>query len=402
MRFLALRLLLLILFSEYSYAESFYSLEQIINRIIKNNSALKSAYGQIRAREASKLQTGLYINPEIELIYLNAEENESEIGLTQEFELGAKRSWRVMIADKDIALAKLELADIKLKIINKAKRLYFEISNVQAKIEFFAEAVELAKKVLSSAKRRVRTGAAPNVEITRAELSLTAVNLNYIKLGRDLESKLTSLSALWGAEMVSFKVGRQKKIPKNIPSLQSLKEKFKQGENPKISIMKIIRIKQMSAIGLANANRIPNLTVGASFARNYDTDQNSLAFTVSLPLPLFNRNQGNMALRKIESNNAQLNYQSVSLELLEKLTLSYNAMRTSFDALKTYEKLILPNSLLAFKDIEKLYRLGTESYLSLLEAQKNLTEVKISQVDAKAEFFIQWSNIESILGESIL
>lgn len=376
------------------------TLKEILNLALLNNPDIQSSAWRIRSNEALKDQANLSINPELELEYTNADEDESEITLSQEFEIGGKRSSRVNVAKKELDASRFDFEVKRLSLIEDVKKLYYEIYTIQSRIKLFEETVQLAEKVLSFTKKRVTSGASPKVEVTRAQLALFAANIRFNNSKRKLITKLTSLAGLWGEfKFNSFRIDPKISIPKSLPELSALREKIK--NNPTLSKMKIMKERQLSVISLEKANRIPNLTFGATYAQNHESNDNSVALSVSFPLPLFDRNQGNIASSMIGKNLVRLDYERTYNELNLKLYDSYNQMKNSFEEIKVIKKLMLPNSLNAFKDIEHLYKKGRDSYLSLSEAQKNLTEVKISLIDSISSFYIEMAEIESLIGESI-
>lgn len=375
-------------------------LKDILKIVLEHNLNLKSDAWQIRSQEAAKVQANNSLNPEIELGYISSDENESEITISQEFELGGKRTSRVEVANKELEVSKFDFEIRRLSLIRKVKNLFFEIYTYQSKIKLFEETVKLAERVLSYTKRRVSTGAAPQVESTRAQLALTSARIRLNNSNRELKVKLASLASMWGdADLISFGISPSINIPKSIPEFTSLKEKIKQ--NPYLSKMHVMLERQLSVISMEKANRIPNLTVSATYGKNHDENKDSVGISMSFPIPLFDLNHGNILVSQIGKKQAKLNYESTYQKLVTDLSDYYNNMKNSFEEIKMNQNMVIPKSLDAFKDIENLYMKGRESYLSLSEAQKNITDVKISQIEAISNFYIQVSNIESLIGESL-
>ena len=143
----------------------------------------------------------------------------------------------------------------------------------------------------------------------------------------------------------------------------------------------------------------PDITLGAGYRRLYDDNDNSFLVWAAIPLPLFDRNKGavlesraNLSMAEAKLNLAR---QRLSKELharLIKLSVIRNSARTIRDR-------ILPAAEQALLEIDQAYRLGSQAYINVRDAQRTLAEIQSQLVETLVEGAQIAIEIEVITGK---
>lgn len=146
------------------------------------------------------------------------------------------------------------------------------------------------------------------------------------------------------------------------------------------------------------AKRIPDLTLGAGVKRTHDTRENLPLVTLSIPLPLFDRNQGNVleALRRVDKARDEQVFAQTRLQ--SELGQSYERMRAVEMEVNTLRDELLPAANSAFEAAGKGYELGKFGYLDALDAQRTLFQTNQQYVKALAEYHRNIAELERLVG----
>ncbi len=148
----------------------------------------------------------------------------------------------------------------------------------------------------------------------------------------------------------------------------------------------------------ANAEAIPDLEVGAGYHRGLDEGANLWSVGIGIPLPLFDRNQGERARFAAMSERATALLEQVRTERLLALRerhAALDAARTTWDVHRTR---VLPMAEEAFRRTNEAYRLGHSDYLEVVDARRSLSEARIETLDAKTQSYLTLFELEASVG----
>jgi cobalt-zinc-cadmium efflux system outer membrane protein len=149
-----------------------------------------------------------------------------------------------------------------------------------------------------------------------------------------------------------------------------------------------------ATIALEKSQRIPDVTVSLGGSRFEVDDGKAVRFGVSVPLPLFDRNQGNViasqARRQLTANQRQ----QALLSLQVKLNESYTRMASAFQNAQTLRDGILPAAAEAYETILTSYQAGRLSFLDLVQAQRTLLDVREQYLDTLESYHLNRAELE--------
>jgi cobalt-zinc-cadmium efflux system outer membrane protein len=152
---------------------------------------------------------------------------------------------------------------------------------------------------------------------------------------------------------------------------------------------------------LARARSVPSLTLGAGVKRFERTDDAALVFGASIPLPVFDRNQGNVTAAELRSGRASYWREAERVRLRAVLYGMCQEILHAAEEIRVLEEEVLAGAGAALVLAERGYEMGRFSQLDLLEAQRTLLELRRERIDAGMTRHTLVLEIERLLGVSL-
>jgi cobalt-zinc-cadmium efflux system outer membrane protein len=140
-----------------------------------------------------------------------------------------------------------------------------------------------------------------------------------------------------------------------------------------------------AAVEKARADRFQNWEMQAGYSHDNSTGFDTGGISVSIPLPLYNRNQGAISQADAELRAAQAEVGRVALDLRNRLALVFERYANAKEMVDRYEKSILPDAKEAIELNSHRYRAGEGSFPSLLLSQRDYLRTEVSYLDALRE-----------------
>jgi cobalt-zinc-cadmium efflux system outer membrane protein len=149
----------------------------------------------------------------------------------------------------------------------------------------------------------------------------------------------------------------------------------------------------------AQVEAIPNPTVGASYIRQYENRSHDLGISVSVPVPVWNRNQGNIQAAQAQVGEAVQQVRRVENDLTERLATAFGAYASARQRAERYRTAILPKTRETYQLSLKAYQGGQFEYLRVLQAQRSVAEANLEYVRSLSELWRSASEIAGLLLE---
>ena len=371
--------------------ENNITIQEVINLMLQHNPELSSFYREVQALEGTKIQAGKFKNPEftIEAEDINKQstgiQRFTTFRINQMIETGGKRVARAHAASIGQEIADRNYEAKRLELIARIANTFTDVLAAQERVHLAEENMQLAQKVVNSAARRVEAGKAPPIEETKSRVSLSTASIELVQTQRDLASMRKQLSLLWGESSPRFgKALGSLEIPVTLPPLEVLEQRIQ--NNPAI-LRSTKNIEQRKALlELEEARRIPDVTLGAGVRRYLFTDETTAVLNFTVPIPVFDRNQGNLIEAHQRISKAIDEQAAINLQFNMDLVRSYEALTASQNEITTLRNEVIPGAVSAFNTANRGYELGRFSFLEMLDAQRTLFQNKVLYVRALANY----------------
>lgn len=381
------------------------TLRQALARVMLHNPELTVFSWEIRIKEAEALQAGLLPNPELEFGMENfsgsgsfnkTNSAENTISLSQLIQIGGKRNKSRAAAALEGELAGWDFETKRLDVLTSTTKAFVTVLAMQQRVGQTEELAGLTERFLNTVVERVEAGVSSPVEQTRAKIALSAARIAQDQARLSLAEARKELAALWGEDMVTFDraAGSLEQVDP-IPPQEDLVVFLNQ--NPEIARWKTEGKQRDARLALERAKAIPDLTLSAGVRNLKETNDNAFVVGISVPLPIFDRNQGRIAAAVAARNKARYASQAAHSQAFANLAASYRNLSAAFVAAKALQEQILPATGQAFETIDIGYRAGKFGFLELLDAQRALFEVNGQYIEALAAYHQAKAEVERLI-----
>ena len=305
-------------------------LNEALTLALDNNPEIKAYLSNIEAKDGLVIQAGLFPNSEINIEIENFagsgaaqgfDEAETTVLISQLVPIYGKigKKEKVSRIIKDIA--ELDYQSKKLDIALSTKNSFNDVLTKQERLAQVEQLVKIAEQVNTTISDRVEAGKESPIEEKKSSIEYEQTNLLLTKARREIVASRKILASNWGDIDITFsEVIGDLYSTNNLPGLEELLNII--GNNP--DIQSSLRHQDLNSanIKLQNALGVPDPTFGIGYRRLSETNDNAIVAEFSMPIPFFNRNQGNIkeaSFNLTKSSQEYLNlYTMTQAKLAEK------------------------------------------------------------------------------------
>ena len=382
------------------------TLKRALSLAVMHNPELKAFSAEVQALEADTIQAGLFPNPDLEVEAENfggsgdfGDTNvmETTIQLSQLIELGGKRPRRKKVASAELDLGRwdyeIELSDL----LTEVAKSFAEVLGAQERQILREELVKLAVQVLNTVEERVRAGKVSPLEQTKARIALSTAKIDLDSAKRDLNVSRRQLAATWGSKAPLFQYVEGelfRAVP--IPPPEQLESQV--SHNPNVSRWSSESAHRRAVAELASANGIPDVTFSFGAKRHNEDDDTAFVAGFSLPIPIFDRNQGEVLSAQHRLVKVKEEEKAARLSALSALGERYESLSGAYAESMALKEDVLVAAQETFEAVTEGYEAGKFGVLDVLDAQRTLFEVKERYIDALVTYHIALADVERLTG----
>lgn len=376
------------------------SLDSALARAFANNPELAAARWEIDIAQGARQQAGLIPNP---VLSVDAEDTRRDsrttsVKLSQALELGGKRGARIDVARRGQELAALELERRRNQLRADVLDAYYTALRAQERTQLAGRSLALAERGVAVAQGRVNAGKASPVEATRAQVQLAEVRLELNRGQMEQDNAYRRLAMVTGAATSDFAgVQEQPLALAALPAPAQLLGRLPETTELRLAEQEVVQ--REASLGLEKAQRIPDLDV--SVGSQYDASARERVNLVglSMPLPLFNRNQGNVLSAARRADQARDLRNATELRLRTETRQALEQWNTARGEVQSFNQTILPAVQRAVDSATQGFEMGKFSFLDVLDAQRTLIGARTQYLAALAQTTDAWVRIERIYGD---
>ena len=276
------------------------TLAQARQRALVSNPRLAALSREVAAREAESTQAGLLPNPELAMELENfagsgdfsgIDAAEATVALSQRLELGGKRGRRRAVANRDRAIAETDLEAARVAVLAETNTRFITALAARERLTLAAEQVKVAEQMLTIVRDRISAGKTAPLDELRFRSLVAEARLKEEESRRQLALSHAELAATWGDDSPDFPavIGQFDQL-KPLPPWPEVAAAA--GQSPSAARQAAVTAGALDTVALEKSRGIPDLTVSLGLRNIRETEDTALVAGLSLPLPLFDRNQG--------------------------------------------------------------------------------------------------------------
>jgi outer membrane protein, heavy metal efflux system len=382
-------------------------LRQALALALTRNPELAAVNYDIRISEARVLQAKLLPNPDLEYTgenvagsgsYSGGNLSENTLLLGQLIELGGKRGARIREAASGRDLAEFDYETRKREIFLKTARDFVDVLALQRRVEINQQLVGLANDFIPVVVKRIEAGKASDLEKTRFDVSIGSARIDLEQARHDLNAARQRLASRWAALKPRFAsvVGTLDSAPASL-SLDALARRLP--GNPRLARFGAEIAQREAALAREKAAAIPDLTLRAGGRRINESNDTTAVIGFSIPLPLLNRNQGNVRAARDRVDRTDAEQAAIAGELMTELTEAYENLERARAAILILRENVLPGADAALKQTAEGYEAGRFSYLEVLEARRTTGAARIQYLQALTDYHKALLAVEALTAD---
>jgi len=347
------------------------------------------------AREFSNPKLDLSADSDISSLR-TSERQASHYGaaLTQTIETGGKRGARQLIARQNHAAAAATLESFLNNLKLDAAAAFAEAIALSRTADQKRQSAEFLANLVRAQRERLRVGDVGQVDVLQTQVEEQQFQTEVLAAESEAANAALALNSFVGRdrEQTRFIPRGNLDLPGRDFDLSKLVGEALQNRGDLVALRRT-RDSAQSGVRLAKVNRVPDVDVGLGWTRATKSEAtldptpefDTLGLTVSLPLPLWNRNKAAIATARFTAEQAQKQLESAELKAEVQLRQAFTAYRSAVERLNHYRGTILKDADAVLEAKRFSYQRGQATLLELLEAQRKANEVHAGYNDSLAD-----------------
>jgi cobalt-zinc-cadmium efflux system outer membrane protein len=390
-------------------------LEQAIQLAIKHNHALRAAQNTIQQSEAEETTAAIRPNPVFTYddLYVpifspnqlsgSTLDNitEFDLGFTYTFERGHKRQARIDAAKDATAVTRSQVKDNERSLTFNVAQQFVNVLQAKADLELANQDLASFQQTVDISTSQYKAGATSEGDLLKIKLQMLQFQTDVSAAKLALIQSLLGLRQLLGFESVPADydvIGDLAYAPMrgNQEDLQSLALK----QRPDLQAAQQGVAASQSQYQLAKANRSRTLTT--TFDYTHVSALNSAGFTVNMEIPIFDRNQGEIARTHYAITQANELQSAAAETVMTDVANAYQAMKVNDEIIQLYTSGYLQQAQDSRDISEYAYKRGAASLLDFLDAERSFRATQLAYRQALANYMLAVEQVKEAVGTRTL
>ncbi|PZA12590.1 TolC family protein [Rhodopseudomonas palustris] len=377
-----------------------------LQRALNASPRLTAAERDVGIARGQRIQSGALINPQLSYeqdnsfgsgAYRGTRSAESTLQISQMFELWGKRDARIAAGQAGLDAASIERQAVRLEVLSETAIAFVTVLGLQRRIQILDEQIAAIDSITPLLQRRVEAGASSVAETGRAEVASALVKADRERTKSALHTARRELAILMGDTSPRFSSvsGRLEAIGKP-PSFRSVIAAI--DANPQLVRWKAVYAQRNAELLLARLKPYPDVTVSAGLRRYNETGDSAVRLSVSVPIPLFDQNQGNILSARENLAKIAAERQANRNVLIVIAGRAYDSLQGSLRELAILRDAAIPKARDAAAAISEGYGQGRYSLLEVLDTQASVAQARLREQEAQQNFHVAVATIEGLVG----
>ncbi|MGH8557886.1 MAG: TolC family protein [Methylococcales bacterium] len=410
--------------SEKSAVLKEFTLNQAVQTALQSDPRISAALENINQAEADLITAGLIPNPhistDIQLMPLNRSFTVNRQGGPPQFDfnvsipidwfLFGKRAAAITLGKRGVEAASADFANTVRLRIAATIAAFYDVLEIQSMLDLAHENQRNLARMEHIILNRVALGGVGTIEADRIKLSIFGSHREVHARELDLAAALNRLRALLGIENdILIKVKGTLEVETLVQPIES-ETAFKLAEEnrPDLGALRRQLDKANADIKLQESMAYPEVTPAIGYTRQFQQqaigfpDANSWMAGVSVSVPIFDRNQGNIAKAKSIKNQTQLNLQAQLVDLRAEIDQAAKTFASSYQFLTNDDPGLLEAANNVRDKITQAYELGGKTLIEVLDAQRAYLETYRLHISGRSGYWHSLNQLNAVIGKEIL
>lgn len=387
------------------------SLDQAVDLALVHNHALLATRTQIDQNKAQEITANLRPNPTLGFdtqfipIFSPSQFSADTLNLTQQFDIGIgylferghKRQRRLQAARDQTSVTRSQVADAERTLAFNVGQQFVSVLLAESSLQFAQQDLQSFQQTVDIAAARYKAGDISEGDYLRIKIQLLQFQTDVSSARLAKVQALASLRQLLGYEAVPADydvAGELTYAP--LKGRQEDLQALALRERPDLRAAEQGVTAAQSQVLLAQANGKQDLSTTYDFSHVSGLNSASLFF--GIPLPIFDRNQGEIARTRFAFTQAQQTQQAVSDTVMTDVANAYEAVKSNDEVLQLYMSGYLKQAQDSRDIAEYAYKKGAASLLDFLDAERSYRATELAYRQALASYLTALEQLKEAVG----
>lgn len=396
------RFLWLLLGLVFSSSASALSLSEIASRVRDHHPQLKAARFAVEEARGRQLGSGRLSNPSLGFEFQNesrASPRSGVFSLDQSFPITRRLSLEKQLSTQLVVAAELEVKDAERRLISEARSFAVKLLALDQQRSLRQQQTQLAQKLSSFAKERAAAGELSPLDAAQAQVDAQRLQLEARRIEIESVSLQGELKPMLGLSPTATL-----KLTGELPAMV-MPSHLPWQKRPDYQLAQAKTQAAQIGASLARARRFEDVSAGFFAAREQqDTSSGNtehtgfVGFRFSFPLPLWNRNQGQIAEKAASIERARLEAEALSSQIASEAETARREMEANASLVRETRDTLLPLVKEQTDKLEKAYETGQTDLLTVLRARDQRLQLEAAALDATRDFHLARIRYEAAVG----
>lgn len=353
-------------------------------------------------REAELRAAGQLPNPDFSA-EMTRDVPHGDVSIAFPLDIGRTRSRRIAVAKAGLAMADVDEKTALVALRKSVRLAFYGLMAAEQEATLADDVLKVAERVKEVAQARFDEGAAPRLDVMQAELGVVRARADLDLARSSRRAAQAELNALLNRPPGQHIVPAGDMA--DMPALPTLDRVTTIATSANVELLAMDREAAIEdrTLDLLKAERVPTPTFSFGTAINAPGEFNIGPHAgISLSLPLFARNQGEIAGSVAKSDQIRARREAIRREVEARVFAALERVTAQKAQVEAFRATLVPTATAVQGLAEESYRLGRSSILAALDAQRSLRDVKFEYVQALLNLQSAVADLEDILGGPIL
>ncbi len=371
------------------------TLQQAVALARSQNPALLAARQNLESTRAEEITASLRQNPVLGLggsdVTLPASNPASpysySVDMSRLFERGQKRRWRLDSARATTKMTESQFHDLERQTVLSVKQAFTNMLLAKAALDLADKNLTSYRKTVDLSQVRFNAGAISQTDFERIDLQMASFESDYSNAQVNLVQNSDQLQQLLGIGHPSrkFDVAGTLMPPALTLSLPDLEQKALAGRPDYLATQEAIQVADAN-VKLAYANGTADPTLDGAYNRS--GTYNSAGFNVSIPLRIFDRNQGEKQASKFTAQASRFSEIAARAQVLSDVDQAWASYEAAQSLAERYNTHYLAEAGHVLNNLEFSYRNGNATLLDYLDALHEYRQTNLNALNANAQVWL--------------
>lgn len=382
------------------------TLQHALQQALAANPRLTASERDVGIATGQRIQAGALFNPDLSYEqdnslgsgpYRGTRSAETTVQISQLFELFGKRDARIAAGAAGVNVAVIQRKAVRLEVLSETAVAFLTVLGAQRRVQILDDQVAALDRLTPLLQRRVEAGASSPAETGRAQVASDLVKADRERVKASLSSARRDLAVLMGDTSPRFSTvtGRFEAVGRP-PSFKSVIAAI--DANPQLVRWTAVYAQRNAELLLARLKPYPDVRVSAGWRHFNETGDNAVRLGISIPIPVFDQNQGNILSAQESLAKAAAERAANKATLVVLAGRAYDSVEGSLRELAILRKSAIPKAEAAAAAIIDGYGQGRFTLLEVLDAQATLAQAQLREQEALQNFHIAVATIEGLVG----